>query len=307
MASDEDAQGAEVRGALDSDAAIPFGARSIVRSVVAEPVTALLIQRVLVMDVAHPKVAAAVHDHSTFRTTPNLRAWSTADAAIRLVFGDAAVAQGAARQIYKVHDRIEGEAAPVGDGSPSGRRYSAHDAALLTWVWATLVDSAELAFTRWVRPFTHEEGEDYYREMVGFARFFGIPAQSLPSDRAEFSSYMEAMYVSGLEVDHQSREMARHILWFSHWRVPPPAVKVQRLLALRTLDTRLLDMLDIRLTRRDEQAAERLDRWLTTFYRHLPGVRRSGPLLYLALRRPTIGLSARVRALRSADHPSGRL
>lgn len=296
-------------GWLDPAAALPFGARSVVRRVVAEPVTALLVQRVLAMDVAHPKVAAAVDDHSTFRSRPNLRFWSTADAAIRLVFGDGDVARGAARQIYRVHDGINSPSAPGADASPSPH-YSAHDAALLTWVWATLVDSAEVAFTRWVRPFTSDEAMEYYAEMVGFGRFFGIPADLLPANRAEFSSYMEAMFEGGLEVDDRSRDVARQILWFRHWRVPPPTVRAQRLLAVRTLDPRLLARLDIRLTTNEERAAARLDRWLVRYYRHLPIVRRRGPQIYLALRQPTIGLSARVRSAWSVDAtaaPSSRL
>ena len=84
------------------------GRDSVVRAVVAEPVTALLVQRALVMDVAHPKVAGAVADHSDFQRRPLTRAWATVDAALRLVFGDEQVARQAARQIYAVHDHIDG-------------------------------------------------------------------------------------------------------------------------------------------------------------------------------------------------------
>src|SRR5580700_10021237 len=97
-----------VLGGLDPEAPAPFGPRSIVRAMVAEPVTALLLQRALVMDVAHPKVAAAVAHHSHFQRRPLSRAWVTVDAALRLVFGDERTARGAARQIYGVHDHIHG-------------------------------------------------------------------------------------------------------------------------------------------------------------------------------------------------------
>src|SRR5579863_2749307 len=95
-----------VLGALDPQAPLPFGRHSVVRAVVAEPVTALLVQRALVMDVAHPSVAAAVAHHSEFQRRPLTRAWATVDAALRLVFGDEQVARDAARQIYAVHDHI---------------------------------------------------------------------------------------------------------------------------------------------------------------------------------------------------------
>src|ERR1700676_5642474 len=187
-----------VLGALDPGAPPPFGHHSVVRAVVAEPVTSLLLQRALVMDVAHPKVAAAVADHSDFQRHPLSRAWVTADAAVRLVFGDEHVARGAARQIYGVHDHINGRL-DVGAGPGDGAldtRYTAHDASLLAWVWATLVDTAETAFTRWVRPFTAVEAETYYDEMLSFARFLGISPELLPVDRRAFGCYLDAVLSS---------------------------------------------------------------------------------------------------------------
>ena len=81
-------------GALDPDAESPLGRHSVLRRVVAEPVTALMIQRALVMDVAHPKVAAGVEDHSQFRSHPWRRAWVTVDTGLRLVFGSTADGPG---------------------------------------------------------------------------------------------------------------------------------------------------------------------------------------------------------------------
>ncbi len=271
------------------------------RTVVAEPVTALLIQRALVMEVAHPKVGAAVADHSSFRTRPNRRAWATADTAVRLVFGDAETARHAARHIYGVHDRINGSWAGA-HGSAETRHaaggpdsYSAHDATLLTWVWATLVDTAEVAYTRWVRPFTDQEAAAYYAEMVGFGRFFGIPAELLPPDRAGFAAYLDGMLDGGFEITEHSRDVARQILWFRHRLVPPPAVRMERVLALLTLDPRLLERLDLEMTASDQRLARHLDDWLSAYYRRLPGARRWGPEFYLWLRRPTIGLLDRRR------------
>jgi uncharacterized protein (DUF2236 family) len=291
-----------VTGALDPDAVLPYGRPSVMRTVVAEPVTALLIQRALVMEVAHPKVAAAVEDHSAYRTKPNRRAWATADAAVRLVFGDAETARHAARHIYAVHDHINGDVdgahvsagtrhgAGAPDATGAADSYSAHDATLLTWVWATLVDTAEVAYTRWVRPFTDHEATTYYAEMVGFGRFFGIPADLLPPDRAAFAAYLDGMLDGGFEITAHSRQVARQILWFRHRLVPPPAVHVERVLALLTLDPRLLERLDLHLSAGDRRLARHLDDWLTAYYRRLPAARRWGPEIYVRLRRPTIGL-----------------
>ncbi|MGD0380457.1 MAG: oxygenase MpaB family protein [Acidimicrobiales bacterium] len=301
-----------VLGALDPEAPLPFGPHSVVRAVVAEPVTALLVQRALVMEVAHPKVAAAVAHHSDFQRHPLSRAWVTADAALRLVFGDEHVARAAARQIYAVHDHING---PV-DGSLEGplegparaggtvaddggaHAYTAHDAALLAWVWATLVDTAETAFTRWVRPFEGTEAEAYYDEMRRFALFLGIPDALLPTGRVAFAAHLEDVMASDLlGTTEQARSMARQVLWFDHRVVPSHLVRVERVLALATLDPRLVDRLGIGPDASDLAWGRRIDGWLRTYYRRVPRPSRIVPALYVVMRRPTIGLGTRARAV----------
>jgi uncharacterized protein (DUF2236 family) len=285
------------RGALDATAPTPFGPDSLVRRVVAEPIAALMIQRILVMDVAHPLVAAGVDDHSQFRSRPWRRAWITVDTALRLVFGPTPVARAAAAQIYATHDHINGTLAEPTGTWDSGAPYTAHDATLLTWVWATLVDSAQVAYTRWVGAFTAAEADTYYADMVAFARFVGIPAALLPADRAAFAVYLDDMLGGAvLGTTEASRALVGHILWFEHRSVPAPIVSIGRVLAVTTLDRRLVDALDLRLDAGDARLARRLDETLRTYYRHLPRARASLPMLYVLLRRPTVGLAGRLRS-----------
>ncbi|HVC68929.1 MAG TPA: oxygenase MpaB family protein [Acidimicrobiales bacterium] len=286
-------------GALDPTAPSPLGRTSFLRRVVAEPVTAFMIQRALVMDVAHPLVAAGVEDHSAFRRHPWRRAWVTVDAALRLVFGDSATARGAARQIYATHDHIKGSLADGAGPWPAGTGYTAHDAELLTWVWATLVDSAEVAYTRWVAPFTAGEADAYYGDMVAFARFVGIPAPSLPADRRGFAGYLEATLAGDLlGATDQGRTLAHQILWFSHPGVPRAIVRPGRVLAVTTLDDRLRRRLDLTLDPDDERYGLRLDDRLRRYYPRLPRARAGLPTLYVLLRRPTVGVNGRARAVR---------
>jgi uncharacterized protein (DUF2236 family) len=135
--------------------------------------------------------------------------------------------------------------------------------------------------------------------MVAFARFVGIPAELLPVDRSAFAVYLDGMLDSDLMgASATSRTLARQILWFEHRSVPAQIVRLQRVLAITTLDPRLRDRVDLRLDPADELLGARVDAWLRRYYRHLPRARGGAPALYLLLRRPTIGLVERARAVR---------
>ena len=280
-------------GELDPVARFPFDRHSAIRRVTSEPAMFFTVQRALTMDVAHEKVGQGVADHSRFRQQPLTRLWSTSDAGLRLVFGDGEMAREAARHVYRIHDHINGSTA---DGSP----YTAHDASLLLWVWATLVDSFDVGFTRWVRPYRRGESEAFYADMVQFATFFGIPRDLIPPDREAFSTYLDARLDDpALGASAASAQMARDVLFFKHWNVPAALVRPTRVLAILTLDERLRERLGLRLDERDRRLADRLDGLLRAYYRRLPAIRTRLPSTYILLRRPTIGLGRRLQGVLS--------
>ncbi len=281
----------QVLGKLDPAARFPFDRHSAIRRVTSEPIMFATVQRALVMDVAHAKVGQGVADHSGFRRQPVTRLWSTTDAGLRLVFGDGEMARAAARHVYGIHDHINGATA-------DGEAYTAHDASLLLWVWATLVDSFDMGFTRWVRPYRPGESEEFYADMVSFATFFGIPPELIPPDRASFAAYLDAQLDDpALGTSAASAEMAHDVLFFKHWNVPAAVVRPMRVLAILTLDHRLRDRLGLELNGHDQRLADHLDRLLTSHYDKLPAIRTRVPSTYIFFRRPTIGLAKRLRSL----------
>ena len=159
------------------------------------------------------------------------------------------------------------------------------------------MDTAETAYTRWVRPFDPAEARAFYDEMRAFGRFFGIPDELLPADRQAFSRYLDDMLEGGLlGTSEASRSLARRVLWFEHRAVPSPLVRVERVLALATLDTRVVDRLEIRPEPADVDLGLRLDALLRSQYRRLPRPPRVLPALYVLMRRPSVGLAGRARA-----------
>src|SRR5213076_666668 len=91
--------------------------------------------RALLMQIAHPLVAAGVAQHSGFPAGAYRRLARTMQAMLAISFGDSEQARRAAERVTSLHRTVSGRSA-------AGRGYSALDPELLAWVWATLVDSA---------------------------------------------------------------------------------------------------------------------------------------------------------------------
>src|SRR5882724_8581737 len=101
--------------------------------------------RALLLQVAHPKVAAAVAEHSRYRSDPLGRLRDTLDAIYSFAFADTSRATQVVRSVNRLHEHVIGRA-------PDGQAYAALDPHLLLWVYATLIDSSVLAYETFVGP-----------------------------------------------------------------------------------------------------------------------------------------------------------
>ena len=168
--------------------------------------------RALLLQIAHPLVAAGVEAYSDFRAHPLRRLWRTLDLMLTIVFADGAEALGAVRAIERVHARVRGVLATDLGPFPRGTPYDAGDPTLLLWVHATLVDSAMLVYDRFVAPLDPGARAAYYDESRVVARLLGIPDRVVPADLGAFEEYVESM-ISGpvLTVGSAAREIAAAI------------------------------------------------------------------------------------------------
>ena len=180
-----------------------FGPGSMAWRVNAESVLLLAGGRALLMQVAHPLVAAGVADHSDFTREPFERLWRTVDAALTVVFGDTEQARAAVERVTAIHRGVRGER----DGVP----YSALDPELLLWVHATLVDSSIAGYERFVGPLGPDERERYYVEMQRMGTAFGIPQDLHPPTYRDFLAYLDEA-IAGLRIGEESRLVAREAL-----------------------------------------------------------------------------------------------
>jgi uncharacterized protein (DUF2236 family) len=209
-----------------------FGPDSVTWRVNREAVLLLGGGRALLLQVAHPLVAAGVAAHSEFRSAPLERLRRTLDLTLTITFADAASAIAAVRQIEQVHTHVRGRLTTDVGPFRSGTPYDASDPALLLWVHATLVDTALLVYERFVGPLPRSARARYYEESKIAARLFGIPDELIPPSLTDFRSYMKRMISSDvLAVGNASREIAASILH------PPVALPLQPAFRIANLFT----------------------------------------------------------------------
>jgi uncharacterized protein (DUF2236 family) len=188
-----------------------------------EPVLLLAGMRALLLQIAHPKIAQGVADHSRYREDPLGRGIRTFTAVYSLVFGDRDAAVEAAMRVRAVHNRVHGR---VVDPLPSGMDpvYDANDPDLLLWVAATLLDSSVVAYELFVEPLSAEEKEQLYQQSKRFGQLFGIPEQRYPESWVDFRNWWDGMLRSDtLTVTDTARSIYRGLLtgtWFTRVLAP---------------------------------------------------------------------------------------
>ena len=154
--------------------------------------------RALLLQLAHPWVAAAVADYSRALDEPIARFHRTFKTVFTMVFGTADQAFDAARRLHRRHSQITGVLPTTVGPFKGGSRYSANNISALRWVHATLIDSALVAYDLVLGELTGEQRAQYYSESRTFAGLFGIPETLMVADYSAFTAYAEAMFHSDI-------------------------------------------------------------------------------------------------------------
>ncbi len=159
----------------------------------------------LLLQIAHPLVAAGVADHSDFRRRPIERLRRTLDLTLAIVFGDRATAERAIQRIDHRHATVVGRTA-------DGRTYDARDPLLMLWVQCTLVLTSLRFYELVLGPLTPEEREAYWQEAKIPAAALGVPASLLPRTLADLERYEREALAAAVAPDATAREVARAVL-----------------------------------------------------------------------------------------------
>lgn len=145
----------------------------------------------LLLQLAHPAVAAGVDQHSTFRDDPFARLRRTLQATLAVVFGTSRQADRAIARINAIHRSVRGTI------PESGAAYDARDPRLLLWVHATLVDTAVRIYDRFVAPLEPGDAQEYHAEARQIAIRLGTPEDVVPETLVELRAFMSGMVDSG--------------------------------------------------------------------------------------------------------------
>ena len=230
--------------------------------------------RAVLLQLAHPAVAAGVHHHSSFRgslLSSFRRLHSTVGAMVSLTFGDTEQMITTAAGINTIHDRVRGRA--------DGGEYSAHDPDLQRWVHATLLESIPLTYELLVGPLTLGERDRYCSEAAIMEPLLGMPAGWLPRNWAQLDTYMREM-LSGerILVTDTSRALARAVLYPPQWHVAWPAFRPLQLLTIGSLPPSIRLAYGFEWRAEHERAFARWTTLLRTSLRLLPPFAREWPM-----------------------------
>jgi len=230
--------------------------------------------RAILLQLAHPLVAAGVFDHSGFRATPFAaasRLYHTVHAMLSLTFGSEVERERTLETIRTIHRRVNGLLAERVGSFPAGTRYSAEDPALLLWVHTTLVESVVLAYERFVAPLSDAERDRYCAEAGPIATALGAREGDVPMTWAAMRNHNERVYASGaLVVGQQAHTLARAVLSPAGAWPLAPATWANRIVTVGLLPASTREAYGIPWTPRHQRTFDRLVTALSTTRRVLP-------------------------------------
>ena len=214
--------------------------------------------RALLLELAHPLVAAGVAEHSDFRGQPLHRLFRTVGVMTAINFAPGGRARAAVAHTRGCHGRVLGtlpeDVGPYLAGTP----YRADDPLLQLWVVATLIDSVLLTYEHLVRPLALAEKQAYYAGGQQLARAFGIPAELMPPEYDDFQTYVDAMVRSdALTVGPAARAVVDALL---SPRGIGRATRLASFVSIGLTPPRLREAFGFRWTERDERRLQRLGR-----------------------------------------------
>jgi uncharacterized protein (DUF2236 family) len=165
----------------------------------------------LLLQLAHPLVAAGVAEHSSFRDDPTQRLMLTLEMLLVTAFGDVRQAGEMTRRIANIHRVVNGSLQQDVGAWRRGTHYSATSPELCLWVYATIIETTLNSYSTFVRPLEENERAEFYRENERWGQLYGVGTDIRPASYQDFQDYYAGM-LARLTAGDQARSIARIIL-----------------------------------------------------------------------------------------------
>jgi uncharacterized protein (DUF2236 family) len=195
--------------------------------------------RAILLQLAHPLVAAGVAEHSGVagsRWARLQRLHATIGAMVELSFGDRSRRAQTAARINAIHERVHGHLGETVGPYPQGMPYTATSPELLRWVHSTLLDSLPLAYEQFVGPLSVADKDSYCAESEEVGRLLHIPDAMLLRRTSDVTRVLDECAQGGrLTVGPQARWVARQLLYPPLTDPTRPAAWLTRLVTLGLL------------------------------------------------------------------------
>jgi uncharacterized protein (DUF2236 family) len=230
--------------------------------------------RAILLQLAHPKVAAGVADHSAFRSGPGtaaVRLHQTVRAMLSLTFGDERAYAQTIDMIRTIHRRVNGRLREPVASFPAGEYYSAEDPDLLLWVHATLIESVVLVYDAVVGPLDEPARDAYCAEARRVAIDLGAREDEVPRTWAALLAWLDRTYRSGViavgtDAHHVAGAVLAPPMSFLIW----PARSINRTVTVGLLPGAIREQYGFSWTSRDVHRLDRALRRVRAFRRRLP-------------------------------------
>jgi uncharacterized protein (DUF2236 family) len=199
-----------------------------------------------ILQLAHPRIAQGVYDHSNFRYDTLGRLRRTLSSTNQIAFGRVSQAEAVSERVAARHRKVRGTVS-VGIGGPC--TYSAFEPDLLLWVLATLITAAINGYELIYGELPIARKETFYRDMCRFGTYFGVPEFLAPAGWQAFDTYYTSVVEGEVLGSHSiCGELARAVV---HPRDTVRAAILGRAIdfvVVETLPPRVRDRLGLRST-----------------------------------------------------------
>jgi uncharacterized protein (DUF2236 family) len=180
----------------------PLGPGSLTWRYLGDPRGLLLVQRIGVLQVMHPAIAAGLVEHSDVFENPMRRLLRSAGPILGVVYDPDG--EATARWVREQHPRIRGRGA-------GGRAYHALDPAVYYWAHATFFEAQIATQEIFGKPLSYAEKRRLYTESITWYARYGMTMRPVPRDYAAFERYWQKMLEDVLEPTPVARAAVRTI------------------------------------------------------------------------------------------------